>query len=142
MDNFGLLDKKMNLALNDQSFLLPERVEIEEEYIRVYGSEVKIADDTMKLLFINCDSKGKDFFLYFKLGSNPAYGLSLSENNSEIHIKYDTSNKWVSCSMLLKASVLAGLEAIKDIYPTFKQLSSYKENLKDLFLLINENAEE
>lgn len=127
IDQKFLLDKKLNFLIDNQ--------EIQNE---IWGVELLNNNFNLKLLLGNCSNQLKEYALIVQYNQSPAYGCYLIlDDNSEALIAYNINNSWMSCSIYLQATFLAGMEGIKDFVIAYSKISDYKKEYNLLQSFIN-----
>lgn len=147
LKNFGIGASFQNsMAINEESFLLQEKVEFEEDgkhyKNNVFGCQCSIREQKLRAIYCGISGGEKiESFLYVKLEENPAYCV-YSGMEDYIYFSPDKSDEWAKCTIMLHATFLAAMENIKDISPSFEKIKDYKAEYnqfsKAINLIINE----
>lgn len=141
-------------TLINQKFLLEKFIQIQSEdqtlNNRLWGCDIVINQQVLKLLLADCSQNlaqeylSQEYCLIIHFDNCPIYGLYFSFDQNEtdnyksyVAYKDINSNQWIKCSIFLQATLLAGMEQIKDFLFSCKKCPKYEVEYQALISFIN-----
>lgn len=125
-DNFSImkfpLEQKIIISENDKDY---EK--------NLYGVSCIIDSLQIRLFLVDLSKDNeKSYLLLSGLKDSPIYAVYIDDNSSHISMYID--DKWTKCSPYFEASLLAGMEYVKENMISYSKL----EDSEDLISLSNE----
>ena len=126
--NLGMMDERNNSILSSK-LLTDKTITFDdagkEQQYHVYACQTSIGQSkiTMAGTKLNYDDNTKDMVVVVKMEDCPIYGCYISQNNKTVEdgiIAFSIKNNvWLSASVFIQASFLAGMEQLKDVIIPF-----------------------
>lgn len=136
LDGLGVYSPSRKLSIFDKSFLLDKKINIEDEKpVSIYGCQADIEGSQMRIMLTDLLEHEDDyieFYLIIKYANSPYYAFFLLNTESfteeDSFALYSVDGKMFDKnSISMSASLLLGMEQLKDIPIQWKKMSSYDD---------------
>lgn len=148
----SFVDQGKSKSIVSKDFILNEKISFindENKAINknVYGCQISITGEkNFKMLVGDC-TQDKDlptYCLLIQLKDAPAYGIYMAFDKSikesvytEVLFGVNQNKKyWMPCTIYLQATLLAGMEQLRDLTTTWEKCIDYKEEYEQMLEFI------